>query len=129
MGLGHIKVNILKADGGTMPLNLSRRVPVQSIFSGPAASVMGIIALCNITHDSIIYDIGGTTTDIAIFAGGSPLIEQEGIHIGSHPLCKALKSTPSESVGIQPYQYLTAASGSDPTASDRPLLSGVKSRP
>ena len=98
MGLGQIKVNILKADGGTMPLNLSRKVPVQSIFSGPAASVMGIIALCNITHDSIIYDIGGTTTDIAIFAGGSPLIEQEGIHIGSHPtLVRALKV---HSIGI-----------------------------
>ncbi|WP_432734649.1 hydantoinase/oxoprolinase family protein [Maridesulfovibrio sp. FT414] len=92
MGLGHIKVNILKADGGTMPLPLSRKVPVQSIFSGPAASVMGIIALCNITHDSIIFDIGGTTTDIAIFVGGSPLIEQEGIDIGSHPtLVRALK--------------------------------------
>jgi len=98
MGLGQIKVNILKADGGTMPLDLSRRIPVQSIFSGPAASVMGIIALCNITHDSIIYDIGGTTTDIAIFAGGSPLIEQEGINIGSHPtLVRALKV---HSVGI-----------------------------
>ncbi|OEU66827.1 MAG: hydantoinase [Desulfovibrio sp. S3730MH75] len=92
MGLGHIKVNILKADGGTMPLPLSRKVPVQSIFSGPAASVMGIIALCKITHDSIIYDIGGTTTDIAIFVGGTPLIEQEGINIGSHPtLVRALK--------------------------------------
>lgn len=98
MGLGHIKVNILKADGGTMPLPLSRKIPVQSIFSGPAASVMGIIALCNITHDSIIYDIGGTTTDIAIFASGSPLIEQEGINIGSHPtLVRALKV---HSIGI-----------------------------
>lgn len=98
MGLGHIKVNILKADGGTMPLPLSRKIPVQSIFSGPAASVMGIIALCNITHDSIIFDIGGTTTDIAIFAGGSPLIEQEGINIGSHPtLVRALKV---HSIGI-----------------------------
>ncbi len=98
MGLGHIKVNILKADGGTMPLTLSRKVPVQSIFSGPAASVMGIIALCNITHDSIIFDIGGTTTDIAVFAGGSPLIEQEGINIGSHPtLVRALKV---HSIGI-----------------------------
>ncbi len=92
MGLSHIKVNILKADGGTMPLPLSRKVPVQSIFSGPAASVMGIIALCKITHDSIIYDIGGTTTDIAIFVDGTPLIEQEGINIGSHPtLVRALK--------------------------------------
>ena len=97
-GLAHIAVNILKADGGTMPLTLSRTMPVQSIFSGPAASVMGIIALTDIFHDSVILDIGGTTTDIAIFAEGAPLIEREGISIGSHPtLVTALKV---HSIGI-----------------------------
>lgn len=84
-GLGDVTVNILKADGGTMPLSQSRTLPVQSIFSGPAASVMGIIALTDIFHDSVILDIGGTTTDIAVFADGAPLIERDGIHIGSHP--------------------------------------------
>jgi len=92
MGLAHVKVNILKADGGTMPLPQSRKMPVQSIFSGPAASVMGIIALTDIFHDSIILDIGGTTTEIAVFVDGAPLIEREGINIGSHPtLVPALK--------------------------------------
>ncbi|BCS89264.1 hydantoinase/oxoprolinase family protein [Pseudodesulfovibrio sediminis] len=98
MGLSHVKVNMLKADGGTMPLAQSRTLPVQSIFSGPAASVMGIIALTDIFHDSVILDIGGTTTDIAIFADGAPLIEQDGITIGSHPtLVSALKV---HSIGI-----------------------------
>lgn len=98
MGLGHITVNILKADGGTMPVPHSRTMPVQSIFSGPAASVMGIIALTDIFHDSVILDIGGTTTDIAVFADGAPLIEREGISIGSHPtLVSALKV---HSIGI-----------------------------
>lgn len=98
MGLAHVKVNILKADGGTMPLPQSRKLPVQSIFSGPAASVMGIIALTDIFHDSVILDIGGTTTDIAVFASGAPLIEREGINIGSHPtLVSALKV---HSIGI-----------------------------
>lgn len=98
MGMSHVIVNMLKADGGTMPLEASRTIPVQSIFSGPAASVMGIIALCDIVHDSIILDIGGTTTDIAIFANGAPLVEREGIAIGSHPtLVRALKA---KSIGI-----------------------------
>ena len=93
LGLGHVRVNILKADGGTMPLNAARAKPVESIFSGPAASVMGIVALCDIFHDSVILDIGGTTTDIAIFASGTPLIEPDGIAIGSHPtLVRALKT-------------------------------------
>ncbi len=98
MGLENIRVNVLKADGGTMPFKMSRRLPVQSILSGPAASVMGIVAMCDIVFDSAILDIGGTTTDIAIFASGSPLVEQEGIHIGSHPtLVRALKV---HSIGI-----------------------------
>ncbi|MBU1610518.1 MAG: hydantoinase/oxoprolinase family protein, partial [Proteobacteria bacterium] len=50
------RVNILKADGGTMPLAYSRSMPVQSIFSGPAASVMGIVALTDIFLDSVILD-------------------------------------------------------------------------
>jgi len=98
LGLGHVRVNVLKADGGTMPLAVSRRMPVQSIFSGPAASVMGIIALCEIVHDSVILDIGGTTTDIAVFADGSPLLERAGIAIGSHPtLVRALRV---KSIGV-----------------------------
>ncbi len=98
LGLAHVRVNTLKADGGTFPLAQARRMPVQSIFSGPAASVMGIIALCDITRDSVILDIGGTTTDIAVFVDGQPLVENDGIHIGSHPtLVRALKV---RSIGI-----------------------------
>ncbi len=92
------KINILKADGGVMPLSLSRSIPVESILSGPAASVMGIIAVCDIRHDSVILDIGGTTTDIAVFADGAPLVETEGIAIGERPtLVRALKT---KSIGI-----------------------------
>ncbi|MGE4556415.1 MAG: hydantoinase/oxoprolinase family protein [Desulfovibrionaceae bacterium] len=91
MGL-NCPVGMLKADGGTLPLDVSRSFPVQSIFSGPAASVMGIIALCDIRQDSVIFDIGGTTTDIAVFAEGAPLIERDGISIGGHPtLVRALR--------------------------------------
>ncbi len=101
-GLGELgisaEVNVLKADGGTMPFALSRDIPVESILSGPAASVMGIAALCDITQDCIMLDIGGTTTDIAIFADGVPLIENEGIALQTYPtLVRALKT---RSIGI-----------------------------
>jgi len=92
------EINVLKADGGTMPLPASKDVPVQTILSGPAASVMGIISLCDITQDCVILDIGGTTTDIAVFADGAPLIENKGMTVGSYPtLVRALKV---HSVGI-----------------------------
>ncbi|MCB9494759.1 MAG: hydantoinase/oxoprolinase family protein [Desulfobacteraceae bacterium] len=74
-------VHILKADGGTMPLSQSVKFPAQTIFSGPAASVMGAIPCADKNTDSIILDIGGTTTDIAVLAKGVPVIAQNGIKI------------------------------------------------
>ena len=91
-------LNILKADGGTIDLAHSRAQPAQTILSGPAASVMGIIALCRIAEDAIILDIGGTTTDIAIFADGAPLLEADGIAFGGRPtLIRAIRT---HSLGI-----------------------------
>ncbi|MCL2458993.1 MAG: hydantoinase/oxoprolinase family protein [Desulfobulbus sp.] len=92
------EVNILKADGGTMPLTRANEMPVQSIFSGPAASVMGILATTRADHDLLMLDIGGTTADIAVFAGGQPLLEREGIAIEERPtLVRAIRV---ESIGI-----------------------------
>jgi N-methylhydantoinase A/oxoprolinase/acetone carboxylase beta subunit len=92
------EVNILKADGGTMPLTRALETPVQSIFSGPAASVMGILATTPADTDLLMLDIGGTTSDIALFASGQPLLEREGIAIDGHPtLVRAIRV---ESIGI-----------------------------
>ena len=97
-GLAHAEVNILKADGGTLPLARALDAPVQSILSGPAASVMGILATMPVQEDVVLLDIGGTTTDIALFAGGQPLLEREGIAIaGRLTLVRALRVT---SIGI-----------------------------
>jgi len=92
------EVNILKADGGAVPLTRAMDAPVQSIFSGPAASVMGILATCTADADLLMLDIGGTTSDIALFAGGEPLLEREGIAIEGRPtLVRAIRV---ESIGI-----------------------------
>lgn len=92
------EVNILKADGGTMPLSRALETPVQSIFSGPAASVMGILAAAPAEADMLMLDIGGTTTDLALFAAGQPLLEREGIAIEGRPtLVRAIRVA---SIGI-----------------------------
>ncbi|MGQ9843554.1 MAG: hydantoinase/oxoprolinase family protein [Spirochaetota bacterium] len=91
-------INILKADGGTIPLPVSRTIPVESILSGPAASVIGTMVLCDITHDAVMLDIGGTSCDIAMFADGAPLIEKDGIQVNGHnTLVRSLKT---KSIGI-----------------------------
>lgn len=93
-----VPINILKADGGTMPLAASREMPIESIMSGPAASVMGIIALCDIDHDALIFDVGGTTTDIAVFVGGDAVIERDGAVLAGHDT--AVRAIKTMSIGI-----------------------------
>lgn len=77
-------VYILKADGGTLPLATSIEHPVETIFSGPAASTMGVLALTPAGQTSVVVDIGGTTTDIALILDGSPLISSEGARVNSY---------------------------------------------
>ncbi len=89
---------ILKADGGTIPFAAASDTPCESVYSGPSASVMGCLALQKDINDAILLDIGGTTTDIAIFADGSPLLEPYGVTIKERPtLIRALNT---KSVGL-----------------------------
>lgn len=92
-------VYILKADGGTIPFQKACEMPCQSIHSGPSASVMGGLALeREIGEDAILLDIGGTTTDICIFADGTPLLEPYGATVAGRPtLIRALLT---RSVGL-----------------------------
>lgn len=91
----NIEPFILKADGGTLTLSIAKSVPVETILSGPAASIMGALALLPTEEDAVILDIGGTTTDIAFCAEGLPLLEPQGIDIGSYPtLVRSLLAYP-----------------------------------
>ncbi len=93
-----VPIYILKADGGTSEITQSAKYPVGTILSGPAASIMGILCLSEGTEDAIALDIGGTTTDIAIFADGVPLLEPFGVTIEGHKtLTRGLRS---KSIGI-----------------------------
>ena len=71
-------VEILKADGGTMPLEVSRQRPVETAYSGPAASTMGAVAISPRKENAVMIDIGGTTSDIALLIEGEPLHASKG---------------------------------------------------
>ncbi|MCX6673642.1 MAG: hydantoinase/oxoprolinase family protein [Methanothrix sp.] len=90
-------VYILKADGGTLPLDKSVQMPVETIFSGPAASIMGVLALTEPGQSCVVVDIGGTTTDLALILSGKPLLSAKGARVGSlltHVRAFAVKSVP-----------------------------------
>lgn len=75
-------VYILKADGGTLPVEKSIEFPVETIFSGPAASTIGALALTSEGETSVVVDIGGTTTDLALILSGKPLLASKGVKLG-----------------------------------------------
>ena len=74
-------VYILKADGGTMPLNKVTGMPIETIFSGPAASTVGVQALIPPGETAVVVDIGGTTTDLALILSGQPLLSSKGAQV------------------------------------------------
>ncbi|AKB74363.1 N-methylhydantoinase (ATP-hydrolyzing) [Methanosarcina lacustris Z-7289] len=76
-------VYILKADGGTLPIGKSVEFPVETIFSGPAASTIGALALTPEGQTSVVVDIGGTTTDLALILSGKPLVASKGAKLGN----------------------------------------------
>ncbi len=91
-------LSVLKADGGTMPLEMAVRLPCESIHSGPSASVMGALALSPLGEDYAVVDIGGTTTDIGLFISDLPLMEPYGVTVMGRPtLIRALATV---SVGL-----------------------------
>lgn len=76
------EILVLKADGGTMTLADSQDRPIETILSGPAASIMGVRALAECQEENfVIVDIGGTTTDLAVVVEGQVLFERSGATI------------------------------------------------
>lgn len=94
----NVPINVLKADGGIMDINYAKKQPVETIMSGPSASLMGILALTEITSDAILIDIGGTTTDVFFLADGIPLFEPMGINISDYKTL--IRSIYSKSIGL-----------------------------
>ena len=72
---------VVKGDGSLINAELARMRPVETILSGPAASISGAGHLAAL-KDAIISDIGGTTTDITIMTNGTPRLSAKGARIG-----------------------------------------------
>ncbi len=77
----HTPLMIVKGDGSLMDERVAKERPVETILSGPAASIIGAKTLTN-ENDAIIVDVGGTTTDIGILRDGRPRLDPEGAVLG-----------------------------------------------
>jgi N-methylhydantoinase A len=104
-----VPLRLLKADGGNMNFEASLDVPSQTILSGPAASVMGCLAHVPQKEESLVLDIGGTTTDMAILVDGVPLLDPRGIRMGNYKT--QIRSLKTLSIGVGGDSFVRVASG------------------
>ncbi len=74
-------IRIVRSDGCIMSDEYSLIRPVDTVLSGPAASVLAGKAMTD-SENYIIVDMGGTSTDISVVSGGKPVRDENGIRIG-----------------------------------------------
>ena len=74
---------IVRGDGSLVSAAFVRHRPIETILSGPAASVLGSSALAGIS-DAVVADLGGTTTDVAVLVDGKPVSNSKGALVGDH---------------------------------------------
>lgn len=72
---------VVRGDGALISAEQARARPIETILSGPAASIVGARWLTGAT-EALVSDIGGTTTDVAVLRGGRPAIDPAGAQVG-----------------------------------------------
>jgi len=73
---------VVRGDGALVSAALARERPIETILSGPAASIAGASWLTG-EQDALVSDIGGTTTDVCLLRDGKPAIDPMGARVGA----------------------------------------------
>jgi N-methylhydantoinase A/oxoprolinase/acetone carboxylase beta subunit len=74
---------VVRGDGALISSGQARERPIETILSGPAASIVGARWMTG-AELALVSDIGGTTTDVALLKGGRPMIDPAGARVGPY---------------------------------------------
>ncbi|MEL6751478.1 MAG: hydantoinase/oxoprolinase family protein, partial [Pseudomonadota bacterium] len=74
---------VVRGNGALVRADFARTRPIETILSGPAASLVGARHLTGLDA-AVVNDIGGTTSDVAVLRGGMPVIDPDGARVGAH---------------------------------------------
>ena len=141
------EVNILRSDAGLMTTREAARNPIYGVLSGPSGGVAGALFVARKAgfDDILTFDMGGTSTDVALCQDGQPTIGREtaighfrikvpsvnvhtvgagGGSIAHVPeLTKALRVGP-QSAGAEPGPAAYGKGGTEPTVTDANVVLG-----
>lgn len=90
-------VMVVKGDGTLISSSMAKDRPVETILSGPAASVAGAKLLTGLDNATVV-DIGGTTTDTADLVDGLVEVCESGAQVGG--LATHVKALNMRTVGL-----------------------------
>jgi N-methylhydantoinase A len=147
-GIGaNAEVNILRSDAGLMTAREAARNPIYGVLSGPSGGVAGALFVARRAgfDDILTFDMGGTSTDVALCQNGQPTIGREttighfrikvpsvnvhtvgagGGSVAHVPqLTKALRVGP-QSAGAEPGPAAYGKGGDEPTVTDANVVLG-----
>ncbi len=74
---------VVRGDGALISAAEARLRPIETILSGPAASLVGARYLTGLDA-AVVSDIGGTTTDVAVMEDGRPRLDADGAVVGGY---------------------------------------------
>jgi N-methylhydantoinase A/oxoprolinase/acetone carboxylase beta subunit len=79
----HAPLMVVRGDGALVTAEFARSRPIETILSGPAASLVGARHMTGL-DDAVVSDIGGTTTDIAVLDAGRLRLDPDGATVGGY---------------------------------------------
>ena len=108
----HAPVELMLSRGGLARAERAAGRPVTLFLSGPAAGVLGaaVEATASSIPDVITLDMGGTSADVALVAGGRPTVRAEG-DIDGYPVRTPMLDMTTVGAGGGSIAWLDAAGG------------------
>lgn len=99
-------VMVMRGDGGATDPEGFRREPARTLYSGPAASVAGVLRFTRIT-DGVVVEVGGTSTNVAAIKAGKPALSY--VQVASH--ATAVRALDVRVLGVAGGSMLRARKG------------------
>ena len=114
LAAAHVRapIQVVRSDGGLMSLESACKNPVQTVLSGPAGGVSGAsFVASHAGFDRILtFDMGGTSTDVAVCVSGRPEITRE-TNVGDFPVRAPAVDVASIGAGGGSIAYVAEATG------------------